>query len=117
MNLFQIIAISVIVVIILVECVRIARHRHSLLAPAFRSLIWLAALGFIIYPDTLTYIARFLGIGVGSNLLLYLLTFAFLAVSFILYARIVQLRRQLTLLVRHLALERPLPPAPPKVNG
>lgn len=118
MNLFQIIAISLLVLILVAERTRVVRYRHPLRGPLFRSTIWLAAIGFILFPDTLTYIARFLGIGVGANLLLYLLTFAFLAVSFLLYARIVQLRRQLTLLVRHLALERPLPPAPPpKENG
>lgn len=110
MNLFQIIAVSVLFVIVVIEWLRVYRHKTSLMGPLLRSLLWLAAIGFILYPDALTYVARWLGIGVGANLLLYLLTFAFIAVSFLLYARTVQLRRQMTLLVRHLALSQPLPP-------
>lgn len=114
MNLFQILAITGLVLLVVVEWLRVYRHKINAGSPLFRSLIWLSAIGFILFPDSLTYIARWLGIGVGANLLLYLLTFAFLAVSFLLYARIVQLRRQMTLLVRHLALTQPLPPEPAK---
>ena len=111
MNPFQIIAISGLLIIVVIEWVRLYRRKTNLMGPFIRSLIWLSAIGFILYPDSLTYIARWLGIGVGANLLLYTLTLAFIAVSFMLYARIVQLRRQMTLLVRHLALSNPLPPA------
>ncbi|HMO35490.1 MAG TPA: DUF2304 domain-containing protein [Gemmatales bacterium] len=110
MNLFQWIAVPFLVLLVVWEWARVARHRLPLIGPLLRTALWLLAIGLILYPDTLTYIARFLGIGVGVNLLLYLLTFTFLAVSFLLYARIVQLRRQLTQLVRHLALEHPWPP-------
>lgn len=117
MNLFQIVAVSVLLIIVVVEWVRWQRHNAGMLGPLLRSLLWLTGICFILFPDSLTYIAHWLGIGVGANLLLYLLTFAFLAVSFMLYARIVQLRRQMTLLVRHLALSHPLPPsATPKAN-
>lgn len=112
MNLFQIVAITVLACIVVIEWVRQQRRQGSLAGPLLRSLIWLTAIGFILFPDSLTYIARWLGIGVGANLLLYLLTLAFIAVSFMLYARTVQLRRQMTQLVRHLALSQPLPPAP-----
>ncbi|HQR08729.1 MAG TPA: DUF2304 domain-containing protein [Gemmatales bacterium] len=112
MNLFQIVAVTGLLLLLVIEWLRVVRYRISAGGPLFRSLIWLAAIGFILFPDSLTYIARWLGIGVGANLLLYLLTFAFLAVSFMLYARIVHLRRQMTQLVRHLALSQPLPPAP-----
>ena len=118
MNLFQIVAISVLLVIVVIEWVRRYRRKAGVAGPLLRSIIWLTAIGFILFPDSLTYIARWLGIGVGANLLLYLLTLAFIAVSFMLYARIVQLRRQMTLLVRHLALSQPLPPAPsPKAKS
>ena len=110
MNLFQIIAISGLLAIVVIEWLRVYVRKTALFGPLVRSLIWLSAIGFILFPDSLTYVARWLGIGVGANLLLYLLTFAFIAVSFMLYARIVQLRRQMTLLVRHLALSNPLPP-------
>ncbi len=111
MNLFQIIAISGLLIMVVMEWLRHYRRPAGLLGALVRSVIWLTAIGFILFPDSLTYIARWLGIGVGSNLLLYLLTLAFIAVSFMLYARIVHLRRQMTQLVRHLALSHPLPPA------
>ena len=110
MNLFQILAISGLLFLIVIEWLRVYLRRIPAGSPLFRSIIWLAAIGFISFPDSLTYIAHWLGIGVGANLLLYLLTLAFLAVSFMLYARTVQLRRQMTQLVRHLALSQPLPP-------
>lgn len=118
MNLFQIIAVSGLLFIVVVEWLRLYRGKTNLMGPILRSFIWLSAVGFILFPDSLTYIAHWLGIGVGANLLLYLLTLSFIAVSFMLYARIVQLRRQMTILVRHLALSHPLPPpAPTKVDA
>ena len=93
-------------------CLRSLRRSPAALLFLLAARVFLlTAIGFILFPDSLTYVARWLGIGVGANLLLYLLTFAFIAVSFMLYARIVQLRRQMTLLVRHLALSNPLPPS------
>ena len=88
MNLFQLIAISGLLVIVVIEWVRVYRRRIGLMGPLVRSVIWLSAIGFILFPDSLTYIARWLGIGVGANLLLYLLTLAFIAVSFLLYAQL-----------------------------
>lgn len=114
MTLFQDLAIALLVVIVLAEWVRVVRQHLPWGGPALRTAIWLAACGFILFPDALTYLARALGIGRGADILLYGLTLAFLFMSFFLYARIVQLRRQVTELVRHLALSRPLPPAPPE---
>lgn len=115
MNLFQIAAITVLSCLVLWEWVRHYRLQTNLSGPLFRSVIWLSAIGFILFPDALTYIARWLGIGVGANLLLYLLTLSFIAVSFLLYARQVQLQRQMTLIIRQLALSQPV--APGKTTG
>jgi hypothetical protein len=116
-TLFQDLAIALLLVVVFAEWVRVVRHHLPWGGPLFRTAIWLAACGFILFPDTLTHVARALGIGRGADILLYGLTLAFLAVSFLLYARIIQLRRQVTELVRHLALTRPLPPAPPEAGG
>jgi hypothetical protein len=110
-NLFQGFALVLLVVIVVAEWVRVVRSHLSWGGPLLRTAIWLAACGFILFPDSLTYVARALGIGRGADILLYGLTLAFLFMSFFLYARIVQLRRQMTELVRHLALAHPLSPA------
>ena len=110
MNLFQDLAVGLLLVVIFAEWVRVARTGVPWAGPIVRTVIWLAAAGFILFPDSLTYFARSLGINRGADFLLYGLTLAFLATSFLLYARIVQLRRQMTRLVRHLALTQPLPP-------
>lgn len=112
MNLFQDLAVALLLVVIVAEWVRVFRHALPAGGPAFRTLIWLAAVVLILSPDSLTHLANALGIHRGADLLLYGLTLAFLAMSFLLYARIVQLRRQLTELVRHLALSQPQPPLP-----
>jgi small membrane protein len=109
-NLFQSLAIPLLLVIIVAEWVRVLRHGLPWAGPLFRTIIWLAATGFILFPDSLTHLANTLGIGRGADILLYGLTLAFLFMSFLLYARIVQLRRQMTQIVRHLALTQPLPP-------
>lgn len=110
MTLFQDLAVGLLVVVIVAEWVRVVRHALPAAGPGIRTLIWLTALVLILTPDSLTHLARTMGISRGADLLLYGLALAFLAMSFFLYARIVQLRRQMTHLVRHLALSQPLPP-------
>ncbi len=110
MNGFQIFAIALLLGVVVLDWVRAWQQSSWRIGVVIRSAIWLSACGFILFPDALTYLAQVLGIGRGADILLYGLTLAFLAVSFALYARIVQLRRQMTQLVRHLALAHPLPP-------
>lgn len=110
MNAFQALASGLLLFVVAAEWSRVFRHALPWGGPALRTLIWLAACAFIYSPDTLTHVANALGINRGADLLLYGLTLAFLFMSFLLYARIVQLRRQMTQLVRHLALTRPQPP-------
>lgn len=110
MNPFQDLAVALLLLVTAAEWVRVVHHALPWPGPAFRTLIWLTACVLILTPDSLTYLANALGINRGADLLLYGLTLAFLFMSFLLYARIVQLRRQVTELVRHLALTRPQRP-------
>jgi hypothetical protein len=111
MILFQVFAITLLVLIVIFDSLRVYKVSGSWIGYLLRTLIWLSACVFILFPDELTYVANALGIGRGANLLLYLLTLAFIATSFLLYARIVQLQRQITQLIRHLALVHPIAPA------
>jgi hypothetical protein len=110
MILFQVFAITLLVLIVIFDSIRVYQGSGSWIGYLLRTFIWLSACLFILFPDTLTYFARLLGVGRGADVLLYLLTLAFIAMSFLLYSRIVQMQRQITQLVRHLALAHPLAP-------
>jgi hypothetical protein len=116
MILFQVFAITLLVLIVIFDSIRIYKQAGSWMGYLLRTFVWLSACLFILFPDTLTYFAHLFGIGRGADALLYLLTLAFIAVSFLLYARIVQLRRQMTQLMRHLALAHPLVPIASKTE-
>ena len=75
--------------------------------------VWLLILGAgivaAIDPNRTTTIARSLGISRGSDLLLYVLVLAVLQGFLVFYLRLRRVRRELTILVRRLAiLEAPM---------
>jgi hypothetical protein len=70
-----------------------------------RILVWLIAAFAIWRPDSVTQVAHWLGIGRGADVVLYVFVLAFLATSFYWYSQHVLLQRQLTEIVRHLALK------------
>jgi hypothetical protein len=72
----------------------------------FWMLIWFAAAAALIWPNATRVVARALGIGRGTDLVLYVSVFAMLAGFFYIYTRFRKLDRALTLLVRELAIER-----------
>jgi len=75
--------------------------------------IWLVVLGIgivaAIDPNSTTSIARRLGISRGTDLILYVLVLAVLQGFLVFYLRLRRVRRELTILVRRLAImEAPL---------
>jgi hypothetical protein len=70
-----------------------------------RGLVWLAAAIAIADPDLPQRAASAVGIGRGSDLVFYLFILLFVGVSFYFYARHVRTQRQLTEVVRHLAIQ------------
>jgi small membrane protein len=105
MNLFQILAIGSLSVVMLGELARLAQGRISGGVWLVRTTIWLAALVAITRPLLLQSLANLLGIGRGTDVLLYGLVFVFLGTSFFLYSRTVLLQRQVTELIRRYALD------------
>jgi len=105
MNLFQILAIGSLGIVMLGELVRLGQGRISTGSWLVRTTIWLAALVAIARPLLLQSIANLLGIGRGTDVLLYLLVFVFLGTSFFLYSRTILLQRQVTELIRRYALD------------
>ena len=77
-----------------------------------RTLIWTtaalcsaAAAIAIARPDLPQLAASTLGINRGADLVMYLLCLSFLVLSFYFYARYVRLQRQVTEVIRHLAIQ------------
>jgi hypothetical protein len=69
-----------------------------------RCVIWLAA-GLAIYDPAITIIAaNSIGIQRGADLITYIFALSFLATSFYFYSRSIRIERQITELIRHIAL-------------
>lgn len=69
-----------------------------------RSIVWFAAMVAVVNPAQVTRFANVLGIGRGADIILYILTLAFLSAGFFFYAQQIRLRRELSKLAGHLAL-------------
>jgi small membrane protein len=69
------------------------------------SLMLLSGIFFVLYPDLTTIIARYLGIGRGTDLIFYLAILGFGYMILVLYSKIKNLEDQITSLVRKQALE------------
>jgi hypothetical protein len=101
---FQVVTLPLLAVMVLVTAIQIARRR---LAPRFGTAwiaLWVAAAVSIANPDLLVRIAHFLGIGRGTDLVLYLSILFMFAAFFIIYLRFRRVDEQLTKIVRHLAI-------------
>jgi hypothetical protein len=66
--------------------------------------ILVAAALSILYPDLLSRFAKLVGVGRGTDLLLYMLVVTFLFVSVILFRRLEALERKYVGLARHMAI-------------
>ncbi len=103
MNVFQGIACGTLVAAIL----RDSLPRRSPLSWKFRvsrSIVWFAAIVAVVNPAQVTRLANLLGIGRGADIILYMVTLAFLSVSFFFYAQQLRLRRAISRLAGHIAL-------------
>lgn len=69
-----------------------------------RFVVWMGAAAAIYNPGLPSWVAGVLGIGRGTDLILYAFVLAFLVVTFHFYAQGVKLQRQLTQVVRHVAI-------------
>src|SRR5689334_12330087 len=69
-----------------------------------RCCVWLLAAVFIAHPEFAQDVATAVGIQRGTDLLLYVFVLAFLALAFYVYSRYVKLQRELTEVVRHVAV-------------
>jgi hypothetical protein len=73
-------------------------------------ILWVAAATVITFPESTVVVARLLGIGRGVDLVLYVSIILILYLLFRVYVRLEQLDRDLTQIVRALALRESEPP-------
>lgn len=69
------------------------------------SALWIAAGVIVARPETASALARFLGVGRGADVIVYLALVAAFYLVFRLFVRMESLERQLTKLVREIALK------------
>ena len=104
MNLFQGLTLALflgLALITLSAAMRGARKR----VVAFWMSIWLLGAASITWPHATAIVAHRLGIGRGADLLLYVSVLAMVVAFFYVYTRFRRLDRQITLLVRRLAIQ------------
>jgi hypothetical protein len=58
----------------------------------------------VLFPETVTWSAHVLGVGRGTDLIIYLLSLCFVFVSLLLYSKLSRLEQKQTELVRQLAI-------------
>lgn len=77
---------------------------HLALRRLFLGAFIIIAILSILFPNWLTWIANFVGVGRGADLLLYALVLAFLVFVSTTYRRNVQVNRRITKLARQITL-------------
>jgi len=115
MNLFQILAVAVVTGLLALSIVAMVRGWATRREGLVWAFVWLCTGVAIARPDLTVLVAGVLGIGRGADLVLYCAVIVMLIGFFMVYARLRRLRRDLTLLSRHLAI-RDAAPTPPPTN-
>lgn len=83
---------------------RTGADNHLAIRRLLMGVFVLAAVLSVLFPQWLSWLAQLIGVGRGTDLLLYALILMFLAFVYTQYRRNAQLQRQLTLLSRKIAL-------------
>ena len=105
MNLFQILALCVVGCLLAVSVVAAAKGWTTRGGGLTWALAWTVAGVVIAEPNVTFVLSRRLGIERGADLVLYCAMMVTMIGFFMVYARLHRLRRDLTLLTRHLAIQ------------
>jgi hypothetical protein len=100
----QLLLIAAIVVLGVFVMRRTGSDSHLALRRILLALFVVAAILSVLFPQWLSWLANLVGVGRGTDLVLYGLVLVFLVFVFTQYRRNVALQRQLTLLARRIAL-------------
>jgi hypothetical protein len=104
MTAFQIVLLGIVMAFLVLTIAAGARRWVSLKSMALGIVVLCLAAVAVTWPDLTTRCARAVGISSGSNLLLYCTVVVMCSGFLMVYVRLRRLRRELTLLVRELAL-------------
>lgn len=111
---FQVVALILLGLLLVLTITAAVFKKATRGEAAFWSLIWITAAVAIVRYEWTMVVARTLGIGRGADLLLYAAVGVMLVGFMMVYIRLRRLRREITLIVRHLALKEvqggPQPP-------
>jgi small membrane protein len=100
----QFLLIAAIVVLAAVVMRRTGADSHLAIRRLLLGLFVLAAILSVLFPQWLSWFANLIGVGRGTDLLLYALVVVFLAFVYSQYRRNTAQQRQITLLARRIAL-------------
>lgn len=119
MNAFQYLVLTLLLFLGLQTMRGVLRGQMRKRIALFWMLVWSGAAVVVSAPRVTIVVARSLGIGRGADLVLYASVLLTLVGFFYIYTRFRRLDRQITLLVRRLAVENPGLPAarPPGASG
>jgi hypothetical protein len=104
LNLFQWIVVPFLSLLFLHSLILMARGTHWRSA-GIRAILWFAAAAAVLRPEMTAQIAKALGIGRGTDLVLYFFIIACMGAALYFYGRIMKLETAITALVRQLALQ------------
>jgi len=105
----------VLIVVVVLTAARLLRHRGARTQAVRRlGLMLFAAFAVwsILFPSVWNQIARLVGVGRGTDMVLYALVVAFLSFTLTTYLRFRDLQTRYTTLARRLALDEAGPPQP-----
>ncbi|MDQ0645026.1 DUF2304 domain-containing protein [Microbacterium murale] len=100
----QLLLIAAIIVLAVFTMRRTGADSHLAIRRLLMGLFVIGAVLSVLFPQWLSWLARIIGVGRGTDLLLYALVIVFLAFVYTQYRRNINLQRQLTLLARKIAL-------------
>jgi len=104
MTSFQVYGQLVILILIAATLLTIYKHKTFRVQTTLWLVTWIGASLALLDPDRITAIANVFGINRGADLLIYCTALGGLIGFFMLYIRLRQMRNEITLLVRELAL-------------
>ena len=110
MNGFQVIALAVVAGLFIFTVTVLVKRSASRREGFAWTLLWIAAALAIAWPDVTTHAAHALGIRRGADLVLYCAVVVMMIGFLMVYVRLRRLQRDLTLLVRHLAIREAATP-------
>jgi hypothetical protein len=105
MSVFQYLAITLLTLLLVWELWSLWRRTTRRSVGILRVLVWLLAALAIAFPGAVQQVATAIGIGRGADAVLYLFVLVFLGSSFYFYSQQVRQQRQITELVRHIAIQ------------